>query len=46
MVADVSDGFKFLSENNMGERLIASPVPVDSRLLVRGERHLFCIGEE
>ena len=45
MVADVTDGFNFLSENNMGERLIASPVPVDSRLLIRGERHLFAIGE-
>ncbi|MBT4864915.1 MAG: PQQ-binding-like beta-propeller repeat protein [Planctomycetaceae bacterium] len=45
MVANIADGFNFLSENNMGERLIASPVPVDSRLLIRGERHLFAIGQ-
>jgi len=29
----------------MGERVIASPVPVSNRLLVRGEKHLFCLGE-
>jgi outer membrane protein assembly factor BamB len=46
MVANIADGFKFLAENNMGERLIASPVPVDNRLLIRGERHLFCVGVE
>gem|GEM_PF-2203185 len=27
----------------MGERIIASPVPVANRLLLRGEKHLFCI---
>ena len=43
MVAAISDGFKFLSENNMGERIIASPVPVNSRLLLRGEKPLICI---
>jgi outer membrane protein assembly factor BamB len=45
LVADVTDGFKFLAENNMGERVIASPVPVANRLLIRGEKHLFCLGE-
>jgi hypothetical protein len=29
----------------MGERVIASPVPVMNRLLVRGEKHLFCLGK-
>ncbi len=42
-VAEIEGGFKLLSENNMGERIIASPVPVRSRLLIRGEQHLFCI---
>ena len=42
-VAQIDGGFKLLSENNMGERIIASPVPVNSRLLLRGEKHLFCI---
>ncbi|MEX2215065.1 MAG: PQQ-binding-like beta-propeller repeat protein [Phycisphaeraceae bacterium] len=34
-----------LSENDMGERIIATPVPVANRLLLRGEKHLFCIVE-
>jgi len=42
-VARVENGFELLSENPMGERIIASPVPVDGRLLLRGDRHLFCI---
>ena len=42
-VAKIDGGFKLLSENNMGERIIASPVPVNSKLLLRGEKHLFCI---
>jgi outer membrane protein assembly factor BamB len=43
-VADVRDKFKLLSENDLGERVIASPVAVDGRLLIRGEEHLICIG--
>ena len=46
LVADVSDGFKLVAENNLGERMIASPVPVDNRLLLRGEKHLFCIAAD
>ncbi len=42
-VAQIDGGFKLLSENAMGERIIASPVPVNNRLLLRGEKHLFCI---
>jgi hypothetical protein len=30
----------------MGERVIASPVPLSNRLLIRGEKHLFCVGAE
>lgn len=45
LVADISDGFKLLAENDMGERLIASPVPIGNRLLIRGEEHLFCVGK-
>ena len=43
IVAEVESEFKVLSENAMGERMIASPVPVDGRLLLRGEQHLFCV---
>ena len=46
-VANVDgDKFELLSENNMGESVIGSPIPVGNRLLIRGERHLFCVAEE
>ena len=41
--ARVEDKFELLSENPMGERIVASPVPAENRLLVRGDKHLFCI---
>lgn len=43
-VVRAAENFELLSENPMGERIIAAPVPVDNRLLIRGEKHLFCIG--
>ncbi len=42
-VARIDPKFEFLSENRMGEQIIASPVPVLNRLLIRGDHHLFCI---
>jgi outer membrane protein assembly factor BamB len=39
----VGEKFELLGENPMGERIIASPVPVAGKLLVRGDDHLFCI---
>lgn len=42
-VARVEGKFELLAENHMGERIIASPVALSNRLLIRGERHLFCI---
>ena len=42
-VARVGDKFELLSENAMGERVIASPVALANRLFIRGEKHLFCI---
>ncbi len=43
-VVDVSDGFNLLTENGneLGERVIATPVPVRDLLLIRGDDHLFC----
>lgn len=42
-VASVTDGkFQLLSENDLQESVIGSPVPIDDRLFLRGERHLFC----
>jgi outer membrane protein assembly factor BamB len=45
-VAKIEPEFEVLSGNEMGEQIIASPVPVAGRLLLRGEKHLFCIGAE
>src|SRR6185369_7122394 len=38
--------FELLAENDMGEKVIASPVPVEGRLLIRGEKNLVCVGEK
>ena len=46
LVAEIKDGFKLLAENPMGEPIIASPVPVSNRLLIRGTQNLFCISDE
>lgn len=43
-VAGVDGKFTLLAENAMGEKVVASPVPVGNRLLIRGEQNLFCIG--
>lgn len=43
-VASINDGqFKLLSENDMDEPVIGSPIAVDDRLFIRGEKHLFCL---
>ena len=44
LIADISKGFKFLGEFDMGERVIASPVPVNDKILIRGEKNLLCFG--
>lgn len=41
--ARVGETFELLSENPVGERIIASPVPAADRLFLRGDQHLFCI---
>ncbi len=41
--ARVGSRLELLGENPMDERIIASPVPVNNRLLIRGDKHLFCI---
>lgn len=43
-VANVDNKFEVLAENNMGERVIATPVLLNDRILVRGEKNLFCLG--
>ena len=44
LIADISKGFKFIGEFDMGERVIASPVPVNNQILIRGEKNLLCFG--
>ncbi|HSZ55141.1 MAG TPA: hypothetical protein VK797_05740 [Tepidisphaeraceae bacterium] len=34
-VARINGGFQVRRKNDMGERIIASPVPLDNRLLIR-----------
>jgi outer membrane protein assembly factor BamB len=38
-------GYQEVATNEMGERIIATPVPIRGNLLVRGEQHLFMIGK-
>ncbi len=45
-VARVGEKFEYLSANPMGERIIASVVPVADRLLIRGDQHLFLVKAE
>jgi outer membrane protein assembly factor BamB len=40
LIADISTGFKYLGKYDMGERVIASPVPVNDHILIRGEKNL------
>ena len=45
-VASIAGGrFETLSETEMGEPVIGSPVPFGNRILIRGENHLYCFGE-
>lgn len=45
-VASVAEGkFELLSENDLGQPIIGSPVPMDGRLLIRGEKELICFGK-
>jgi outer membrane protein assembly factor BamB len=37
--------YKLLAQNDLGERIRATPAVADNRLYVRGERSLFCIGK-
>ena len=42
-----ADGtFEVLAEIALGERMIASPVPTANRLLLRGAKHLLCVGTQ
>ena len=43
-IAKVSDGkLDVKSENDMQQPVIGSPVPIENRILIRGEKELFCL---
>lgn len=44
-VAEAGATFRLLGEYDLGERIVASPIAVADRLLIRGEQHLFCFKE-
>jgi len=39
------DGCEVLAETDLGEPCVTSPAVQDGRLYIRGEKHLFCIGQ-
>jgi outer membrane protein assembly factor BamB len=45
IVGDVEQAFSNATVNKMNEGIISTPVAVDNRLLLRGAKHLFCIGQ-
>ena len=43
-VANVENKFELLAENDLGEPIVASPVPIENRLLIRTDKTLFSFG--
>lgn len=45
-VVKLGEAFEIVSEIDMQDRIIASPIAASDRLLIRTSRHLFCIGSQ
>jgi hypothetical protein len=45
-VIKLKDKFEIISEIDMKDRIIASPIAISDRILIRTEHHLFCIGNK
>jgi outer membrane protein assembly factor BamB len=45
-VVEAGPKFRVLARNELGETLVASPAVAGGRLYLRGDRHLYCIGEK
>ncbi|HWL92972.1 MAG TPA: PQQ-binding-like beta-propeller repeat protein [Phycisphaerae bacterium] len=43
-VLEAGDSFKLLAKNDMNEVCMATPAISDGLLLIRGQKHLYCIG--
>jgi outer membrane protein assembly factor BamB len=44
VVGQPANGWATTTTNRLNETVISTPVPVNSRLLIRGAKHLFCLG--
>lgn len=44
-VVRAGPSFELLADNPMGEQVIASPAVSNGQIFLRGEKHLYCIGE-
>ena len=44
-VIKLGDRFEIISEIDMKDKIIASPIAVSGRLLIRTNKHLYCIGK-
>ena len=40
-----SEKFEVVSSNSVGQTVDATPAPAGDNLFIRGEKHLFCIGQ-
>jgi outer membrane protein assembly factor BamB len=45
VVMEDASELKIVASNSVGETVDATPAPVDDQLFIRGEHHLFCIGQ-
>lgn len=45
-VVKLGDKFELVSEIDMKDRIIASPIAVSNRILIRTRHHLFCVGNK
>ncbi len=45
-VVKAGTSYEELARNELGEGIVASPALSDGQIFLRGERHLFCVGEE
>lgn len=46
LIFQFSPTFERIGEGTVGEKVVSSPAFVESRILIRGEEHLFCIGSK
>ena len=44
-VLDAADGLKVVGDNDLGEQIVATPVLVDGKILLRTISSLYCIGQ-